>query len=178
MPETNEKHEEVVGLIAACAVENGEAPAVRGLLRPEDALLSLYDRFVGVEVRLGDARRQAPPVAVDAAFVARLGLDGKPPDIARRRPPLMLIAAALVAVAAGAVSLMLPAARGPGYAPAGGTALAALPESLTLPDGEVLAARPDASLPQLPCRVFASAGVRAITCLASDGTSQTILLEP
>ncbi|MFZ2868734.1 hypothetical protein, partial [Zavarzinia sp.] len=91
---------------------------------------------------------------------------------------LWLVAAAVLAVAVGAITLLRPAGEGH-YAPAGAGPLASpLPDSLTLPDGEVLAARTDAALSQLPCRVFASAETRAITCLANDGTRQTILIEP
>ncbi|PWR18630.1 hypothetical protein [Zavarzinia aquatilis] len=173
-----ELREEVVAVVATSAVDNDETGAVRDLLRPEAELLSLYDRLVAAQRLIVRARKAAPPVAVNGDFLARMGLAEPPAVVRPRHRPLWLVAAGLMAAAIGAVTLLTPADEGH-YAPAGaGPVAAPLPDRLTLPDGEVLAARADAVLAQLPCRVFASAETRAIACLANDGTQQTILLEP
>lgn len=171
--------EDVVGIVATCAVDNGETAAVRELLRPEAGVLSLYDRFVSAEALIRQAREGAPPVPVNDDFIARLGLAPASPARRRPAPSLWLVAAGILAFAVGAAALYLPTGHQERYAPAGaGTSAVTLPDTLTLPDGEILAARPEAALPQLPCRVFSSGETAAITCLANDGTRQTILLEP
>lgn len=178
MPEIAENRDELIGLVATLAVENGEVEGLRDLLRQEQPVLHLYDRFVAVDQRLAGARAAAPPLPVDDALLARFGLATE-----RRRPParLWLAAGAAAAVIAGAVALLPSTPATTAYAPAGATAgESSLPESFTLPDGEQLAKRPDTELAGLPCRIFASAsgGTRVLACRGSDGTSQTVLLEP
>lgn len=176
MSEQSEPRDEIVSLVAACAVEHDEPAAVRAMLRPEADLLRLYDRFVQVEGLMRRAGAEAPPADVDAALLARLGLDRAAPP----RPRPWLVAASLAAAAVIALGLWQPWSGTAAYRLAGAPVETTLPDALTLADGEQLLPSPGTTLEHLPCRVFAASNgaTLAVSCIANDGTRQTILMEP
>lgn len=177
MSEQGEPRDEIVSLVAACAVEHDEPAAVRALLRPEADLLRLYDRFIQVEGVMRRASAEAPPAEIDAALLARLGL-GRAAPVPRARP--WLVAASLAAAAVIALGLWQPWARPAAYRLAGAPVETTLPDALTLADGEQLLPSAGVKAEHLPCRIFAATNgtTLAISCIASDGTRQTILMEP
>lgn len=178
MSEQCEPRDDIVSLVAACAVDHEEPAAIRQLLRPDAELLRLYDRFVQVEGLMRRAGAEAPPAEVDAALLARLGLDrGAGP---RPNPRPWLVAASLAATAVIALGLWQPWSRPVAYRLAGAPVETTLPDALTLADGEQLLPSPAVKAEHLPCRIFAAGNgtALAISCIASDGTRQTILMEP
>jgi hypothetical protein len=161
-------------IMADGALAAGQQHAVAAALSFDAEVRARFDAFVASAAVLAIARDAAPPEPVPIALAARIA---RPPMPATR----WMAAAAVIAVAAVALSFALE--RGPSapaYIPAGGEATAAgVPEGLTLPDGEVLAAQAAAALPGA-CRLMVSSdqATRAVVCRSIDGSLQTVLVAP